>query len=121
MYSRRPLSRSNSRILIGATRFCPSGPAMRKCELRRTASMFSTMGFVLWGISSLTAAEPADWKEFAPKDGNFSVKFPAKTTSGKAGRGENEFKTERAIVNMTGYTLYWRVREKPFANTAEKD
>jgi hypothetical protein len=78
-------------------------------------------GFILCALSHLTAADPADWTEFAPKEATFSLKFPAKPVSGKAGRGEKAFRTERAIANDMAYTLYWRVRDMAFTTPAEKD
>lgn len=81
----------------------------------------TTIAVVLVVASSLLAADSADWKEFAPEGGKFSVQFPAKTTSGKAGSGEKEFKTERCVLNDTAYTLYWKVREQPFASAAQRD
>jgi hypothetical protein len=83
--------------------------------------MALALGLVFLVVMPLFAVDSADWKEFAPKGGRFGVKFPAKTTPGKAGSGNNEFKTERCVFNATGYTLYWRVREKPFATADETE
>jgi hypothetical protein len=74
-----------------------------------------------WVFTGVVAAQPADWKEFMPKEGGFSIKFPAATKSGKAGTGSDPFNTERAVVNQVNYTLYWRLREKPFENAKAAD
>jgi hypothetical protein len=78
-------------------------------------------GLAVWAVALGTAGDSPQEKEFAPKEGGFSLTFPSETTSGTAGSGASQFKTERvkrSAVGALGYTLYWRLREKPFDTPA---
>jgi hypothetical protein len=88
---------------------------------RRSQLRFAMVSIICGFVVSLAPAGESDWKEFAPKDGGFSVKFPGATKSGKAGTEGDQFSTERVIVNQVAYTLYWKFREKPFANATAAD
>ena len=79
---------------------------------------------VSWGLFPFMAAHAEEWKDFSSKEGGFTIKFPAATISGRAGKGDSAFKTEaikRTAVDGLGYTLYWKLREKPFGTAPEVD
>jgi uncharacterized protein (TIGR03067 family) len=67
---------------------------------------------------TLCAGDPSDWEEVTSREGSFSIKFPLPPKYGTVGKGESEFKTARVVSDKVGYSLYWKLRDKPFDNAA---